>query len=963
MDTSDSGQGQEKPPETPDSTPSSKGRQRKKNPKYLDFETDKLLDEQNKTDRRSSEGGASKRSPVKRQKPENDTQEASDGKNEATSETPKESDGVKAKKTPKKAARAKKTPTKRTPGRKTPSKKTTTTKGALPNLEGGVADSAQQENGTPKPKRKYVKKQRIQVEETVTEAPPSEEAPEEITPGGRPRRGAAKAALKYLHTLVKEVLNHPGDEAASKPGDDSDGADTDTEPKGEGKGPRGRKGRKGRKRKRADSDAAEDEDFVPDADEMEAEEVEDEDNDDEEEAEFSDSELWLNEKSLETLKAKRSNSYKKYGKMSPNGLNDLMMIPVWDSVKTTKKFREEHCSRWVFPEWIPSTSDWSPVPQSDLEKYLPQELQSAAIKLSREGLKNEELPPQRLSRFTALPAHPDRWDMLLYAGGPVWALEWCPTPDGAPASQFIALACHRGMDDKHQANKTYIEHGLVQLWDLGRMECNSRPDATPALSYGLALDKGFIWHLKWCPAGGWEPPNSDRKAPSLPRLGLLAVATSNSTVTIYSLPHPEALLSYKKSSNCGKDGQQLPIYQVKGVITLKLGSFRAPRQEKSGQILSMDWLHVKPHNIMAVGFYDGVVGLWDLSTKSGLLRVRESGMSLSLLPYQCFVAHDHAVKDLAFCPASKYLIVTAGEDRLVKLWDLRRLHDPVTVQKRYLINEICWPLNAPGFLWAQDNAYAPSGNHGVHYFDHMMRTIFAIPRIGTIWSISYSDWLNSLVTGDRFGEVIFTLFPLMSYTQIYVKRSKDRRFPVYLTSMVPFDSANEGNQGVRGGSEEEEGNAVEQQEEEATEGENENNENTQEGGRAKKDKNPPLQSHLYQEVAKKYFIHHTDSNMLTFVGIERRPVWKRMCDTEGKLKLNLDEMPLATLHKVRFNPNMLSHTWLATGGQTGLVRLINLRGMIGSESKKLMSESRAHFSKLYSRNEQDEPVQTVTEEL
>ena len=79
-----------------------------------------------------------------------------------------------------------------------------------------------------------------------------------------------------------------------------------------------------------------------------------------------------------------------------------------------------------------------------------------------------------LTRFTAVPAHPDRWDMLLYTGGPVWAMEWCPTPDGAPASQYVALACHQGMEDQHCVNKTHSGVGLVQLWGLGALEYNSR---------------------------------------------------------------------------------------------------------------------------------------------------------------------------------------------------------------------------------------------------------------------------------------------------------------------------------------------------------------------------------------------------------------------------------------------------------------------------------------------------------
>lgn len=77
-------------------------------------------------------------------------------------------------------------------------------------------------------------------------------------------------------------------------------------------------------------------------------------------------------------------------------------------------------------------------------------------------------------RFKSVPAHPERWDMMLFAGGPVWALEWCPTPDGAAATQYVAMACHRGMDDLHCVNKTCTGPGLVQLWDMGKLEYNSR---------------------------------------------------------------------------------------------------------------------------------------------------------------------------------------------------------------------------------------------------------------------------------------------------------------------------------------------------------------------------------------------------------------------------------------------------------------------------------------------------------
>lgn len=118
-------------------------------------------------------------------------------------------------------------------------------------------------------------------------------------------------------------------------------------------------------------------------------------------------------------------------------------------------------------------------------------------------------------------------------------MEWCPTPDGAAATQYVAVACHQGMDDLHHVHKMYSGPGLIQLWDVGKLEYNQwylnnvhglfvvlglilvsfwiysqlscSPDSLPTLAYGLAHDHGFTWTLKWCPAGAWELPSCGRK--------------------------------------------------------------------------------------------------------------------------------------------------------------------------------------------------------------------------------------------------------------------------------------------------------------------------------------------------------------------------------------------------------------------------------------------------------------------
>ncbi|XP_034018307.1 general transcription factor 3C polypeptide 2 [Thalassophryne amazonica] len=915
MEATDSEQEQRQPAEQlRELVPTSSGRQRKRNVKYLDYEMDGTWgvqpDEQDlpkKSPRASSQKcSGAKISPKK----------TADGDQEAMDKIPQTS----VRKTSKKTER--KTP-KKCVSKKTPVKPAA--EAELPGGESGAAGNVQQENGLPKPKRKYVKKQRVQQQASDTDPAGQEveretqtEREEETPPGGRPRRGAAKAALKYLHSFAKELLSHSGDDGIHP--ECVDGTST------EGSDPRSLKERRYRKKKRFDSPG--DVDFVPCADEDDFDSINDEEDEDQE--------------------CDRANvSYSSSKELS--GITADFMKVASKAATINKIFRDEHHSSSVFPDWVPNVGAWQLLPHSDLEEYLPQELQSVAFRVSREGLTKDKEPLTTLHRFEAVPAHPDRWDMLLYAGGPVWATEWCPTPDGVPAAQYIALACHRQMDDLHCVNELYAEPGLIQLWDVGTLLPNRRPSSQPVLAYGLVQDKGFIWQLKWCPSGAWELPSSSRKAPFLPRLGLLAAATSTGVVTIYSLPHPEALHIIDKPPDSGEVNRLPPIYKAKGVLTLKLGAFKAPHHEQSGQVLSMDWLPIKPHNIIAVGFYDGVVGLWNLSTRSALLRVREKNQTTCLLPYRCFVAHGNAVRALAFCPAFSHLLVTAGEDRQVKMWDLRSPYEPVTVQKRYLTTEICWPLNAPGLLLSQENAYAGNTGHGIHYYDHNMGSLFVIPRSTTVWSLSCSGWLNSVTTADMLGEVICAVLPPLYACANYNKWTRERRFPVYFTDMMPYDTntAEEESQEMGGLEEGDEGR------------ERLNAEQGAEEGSGRKENEPPKGVQHLQSSSKE---------ILPPVYRQQQPFGKelaaprsveRMKKTEVTAGMNMDVMPLAAVHKVRLSPNLSSCTWLASGGQAGLVRLHSLTAMSTSYIQKQLRNNQAQTNAVNTpevQNASEQPV-------
>lgn len=112
-------------------------------------------------------------------------QQTVDGDKETKDQTPADSVGENVAVTPKKRGRKK----------KVQPEPAVTTDGDLPaeGDGGGAAEmSVNQENGTPKPKRKYVKKKAVEPAEDPPPEKEPEEPEEEVESGGRRRRGAAK---------------------------------------------------------------------------------------------------------------------------------------------------------------------------------------------------------------------------------------------------------------------------------------------------------------------------------------------------------------------------------------------------------------------------------------------------------------------------------------------------------------------------------------------------------------------------------------------------------------------------------------------------------------------------------------------------------------------------------------------------------------------------------------------------
>uniref|UniRef100_A0A8C3RGE6 General transcription factor 3C polypeptide 2 n=1 Tax=Cyanoderma ruficeps TaxID=181631 RepID=A0A8C3RGE6_9PASS len=711
--------------------------------------------------------------------------------------------------------------------------------------------------------------------------------------GGRPKRRAAKVALLYLQELAEELM------PASQPPAPAEGAPEPAQRK-----------RRSRRRKEEDTDSddpAQDADFVPSQEVLQAEEEEEEEGSDAVLSEASEPELEP-PRGHGGRTAATGRSKPQCRGLAPNGFHNSIMAPVEKSSSLTCSLREQKHSQWEFPDWIPVAHRWTCLSDSEAAPYLPAEEQSPLFSIQREGIKDDGAL-YRLNRFSSLQPHPERLDVSFFVGGPVWAMEWCPTPEGSAAPQYVAVSCHRSMEETHSVSGLHSGPALLQLWALGMLQTEQGPPDKARLAYAIAADYGCVWDMKFCPSGAWEPPTAARTHPQMSRLGLLAAAFSDGRVVVYALPHPGALHHAKTTQV--KDGSlhKHLICKVQCIATLQVGSVQAGNASECGQCFSLSWMPSKPHHHLAAGFYDGTVAVWNLLAKSLLQCVHQPDASLKLYPFQCFLAHDHAVRSVEWCKADSNFLVTVGSDRKIKFWDLRRLYEPVNSIKRFLSTEVAWLLPYNGITVAQDNCYASYGPCGIHYIDAGylgFKAYFVAPRKGTVWSISGSDWLNTVAAGDITGELVAAVLPDLAVNPLNVKRSLDRRFPVYKADLLPCSP---------------------------------------DGPECTEQALP--RTHRYSEMVARSYIRFQDTDLRSFQNFPSREPMRRMHKQELKAELSLDRLQLEALHRVRFSPNLDSQGWLVSGGQAGIVRAHCLAGLASGVGHQLLPECQARFSVLY----------------
>ncbi|XP_053683322.1 uncharacterized protein LOC128733625 [Sabethes cyaneus] len=344
-------------------------------------------------------------------------------------------------------------------------------------------------------------------------------------------------------------------------------------------------------------------------------------------------------------------------------------------------------------------------------------------------------------------------DSMFYCGGPIAALDWLPVPEGRDKHehQILAVVCKNDFDEYHLANRTQPTKCLIQIWDLGYLNNNSlsgkAENSIPILLYAIACDFGPIWSLKFCPSGCY---NSTENGEPYDRLGLLAATGSDGDVYIYSLSRNYANLI----TNNYRIVKLSPVYR----LTFSLVDSSCSEYEGHSAV-RLSWSRAQKHSVIAAGYSNGAIAVWNLDSKSPLLKGTKEGTPVSFpihriyIPDSCITAID-----LHYTENSRYLLV-CNADRKIQIYDLHTGYLPVEVcslNARSKVTAACWNTHFPVIVLAFDDVYAIDRCaltfHQPREIGVRLIPLYTITAEAT--DMSGNDWLSNHVIGTDGGDVL-----------------------------------------------------------------------------------------------------------------------------------------------------------------------------------------------------------------
>lgn len=587
-----------------------------------------------------------------------------------------------------------------------------------------------------------------------------------------------------------------------------------------------------------------------------------------------------------------------------------------DAYKWTLEFCQENFSENIPPDIFPCLrSNWVVIDVNAAKEYLPKlncscEVGFETVVNYQNVLKKDHVF-QRFQLFE--PYLESNGNSTIFCGGPVNALAWCPTSYESVSTQIVAIAARNDPDKYYTNDMDYNESCLVQFWDFGPLKNLDSKMYRPRLNFAMSFDHGPIWHLEWCPSGCFEHEDSELKPGYLKRMGALAVAGSDSSVYIYSIP----LLSTNKE---GKFFMSRPVIRL-----IPTAVQDCSLNKKKFYALRISWSKASGHRYLAVGYTNGMVAIFDLKTTSKILRrVDEQGIN-TLLPFKSFQAHFHYISALVLYHLNEGCrwLLTGSCDKSVSLWDLQDTSAPLTSYKRNIVNDGIWMSNWLCHVMVYDEAstIGLTATSAQQVRNYLSDILYLFHSSASVTCLTGSDWLNGIIQANSVGE-IFAAFPKQLMVNLCLKNMKYKKLLLGYTAFVEknktvkerLNESKEKDMALR-------------------------NKLTVKTNITKEevpldrevnhlDYNPHYYKYeplTYEEVDEKYGLLFCDHKMGSFDNFPPSLQQALSCNSKDFEQSKPNIYPLQAINRIEFNPNRQATTYYLTGYQAGFVRLTCLK--------------------------------------
>ncbi|XP_034244212.1 general transcription factor 3C polypeptide 2 [Thrips palmi] len=578
------------------------------------------------------------------------------------------------------------------------------------------------------------------------------------------------------------------------------------------------------------------------------------------------------------------------------------------------------------------------------ENYIPSTSQSLPIEFGS-SLHGISEPPHN---FTLFEGQIIDGVSTFFTGGPVWSLEWCPIPmqiclsDDTPPSEYLAVSTHHKMDDTFCVPQCYSFPNVIQIWDCGNLSSSSSYQS-PKFSLGIGHNYGTVWSMAWCPSGAYdyETKFSQNDNEYYRRMGLLAAACSNGNVYVLSIPFPDELKSHEQD-------EALPIYQCKPSLTLTT-NFTEP-----SQCTRVTWYQGQGHGLIAAGYCNGMVAIWDLLTLPPLLW---DPQQRTLKPFQCFQAHLTVVSALSFNPEyDGRFFMTGSHDRGVKFWDMEDLSAPMTHHRRGYVTDGVWLNLWISSITSYDDAFqhehTNSTLHPVRDFGYKPYPL--LTQNSVAWCLSYNEWINATAQGSEAGEIVVTFSGQLMRGLDNEKNAIDKRLMATYTLLKKRTYGDDG--------ETELGEVVqwkpESKQANKGKGKGKKANNSKGKGKSKKgqeeDGEEVVAASLYtpeailQDRNPQFYADIEKNYGLCVYDTMRSDSNKNKVPDEAKSRVRIsgkmhptcsDYYPITSINKVAWNPNIGRFFYLATGHQCGIVRITGMHFMQNAATNKFLVDA------------------------